>query len=147
MIVRGPDLLNPGDDGLGTNRDAMGMKPRLGEVCGSGRIADGHVNVPPVGGGDETAVGPGRPGDSGEGATSAKLDDRLPGACLECSVVAEGFVAELVDTAEKRTRGSLGRTERMKEWVEETADGSVPHGVVAMDVEKLAARAVKAVEE
>ncbi len=104
LLVRGPDLLNPGDAGLGTNRDTMGMKHRLGEVCGSGRIADGHVNVPPVDGGDETAVGPGRSGDSGEGATCAKLGDRLPGAFLECSVVTEGFVAELLDMAGERTR-------------------------------------------
>ena len=43
-------------------------------------------------------------GVSGEGATGAKLADRLPGACLEGSVVADGFDAELVDAA-----GGVGR--------------------------------------
>ena len=59
-----------------------------------GGIADGHIiDVPPVGGGDETAVGPGQC----EGATGAKVGDRLPGVDLEGSVVASGFVAEVGD--------------------------------------------------
>ncbi len=50
-----------------------------------------------------------------------------------------------------RTRGSLGRFERMEVWVEETARRRsmvvrVQDGMMAMDIEKLAARAVKAVE-
>ena len=48
---------------------------------GGGRVADGHVGVPPIDGGDEAAVGSGRSGVPGEGATGAKVGgDRLPGA-------------------------------------------------------------------
>ena len=53
------------------------------------------MDLPPDGGGDETAVGPGRSRVPGEGATGAKVGDRLPGADLEGSVVAPGFVAEV----------------------------------------------------
>ena len=48
----------------------------------------------------------------------------MPGADLEGSVVASVFVAEVDDAGvvgRGSTRGSLGRTERMEEWVEETA--------------------------
>ena len=49
-----------------------------------------------------------------------------------------------------RTRGSLGRTEKMEEWVGgnglEEVDGHVLDGMMAMDVEELAAKAVKAME-
>ena len=70
---------------------------RSGDVGGRGGIADCHIGVSPVGGGDEAAVGPGRSRDPGEGATGAKVGDRLPGADLEGSVVASGFVAEVGD--------------------------------------------------
>jgi hypothetical protein len=59
---------------------------------------------------DETAVGPGRSRVPGEGTTGAKVGDRLPGADLEDSVVAPGFVAEISDACVGSTRGSLGRT-------------------------------------
>ncbi len=55
-------------------------------------------------------------------ATDAKVGDRLPGADLKACVVALGFVAEVGDAGVVgrggSTRGSLGRTERMEEWVE-----------------------------
>jgi hypothetical protein len=52
-------------------------------VGAGGGIADGHIiDVPPVGGGDETAVGPGRSRVLGKSATGAKVRDRLPGADL-----------------------------------------------------------------
>ena len=61
----------------------MGIERRSGKVGGRGGIADGHIDdVPPVGGGDETAVGPGRIRVPGEGVTGAKVGDRLPGADL-----------------------------------------------------------------
>ncbi len=53
----------------------------------------------------ETAVGPGRSRVPGAGATGAKVGDRLPGADLEGSVVASGFVAEVGDA------GVVGRGE------------------------------------
>ena len=83
----------------------MGVEHRSGKVGGRGGIADGLIDVPPVGGGDETAVGPARSRVPGEGATGAKVGDRLPGADLECSVVAPGLVAEVGDA------GVVGRRE------------------------------------
>ncbi len=53
----------------------MGVKHRSGEVGGRGEIADCHIDVSPVGGGDETAVGPGRSTVPGEGATGAKVGE------------------------------------------------------------------------
>ena len=84
------------------------------------------------------------------GATDAKVGDRLPGADLEACVVAAPRASSqrsvtLVWLAGRSVRGSLGRTERMEEWVEEKVYGCVPHGMVAVDVEELAAGAVKAV--
>ncbi len=61
-LACGPDWLDPGDASSWEDRVAMGIKHRLGEVGRGGGVADGHVNVPPVGGGDETAVGPGQSG-------------------------------------------------------------------------------------
>jgi hypothetical protein len=56
----------------------VGVEHRFGEVGGGGRIADGHVDVPPDGGGNEAAVSSGRPRVPSEGATGVKqLGDRL----------------------------------------------------------------------
>ena len=74
-----------------------GVEHWSGEVGGRSGIADGHIDVSRVGGGYETAVGPGRSRVLGEGATGAKVGDRLPGVDLEGSVVASGFVAEVGD--------------------------------------------------
>ncbi len=75
----------------------MGIEHRSGEVGRGGGVADGHVDIPPVGGGDEATVGSGQSRVPGEGATGEKVGDRLPGADLEGSVVAPGFVAEVGD--------------------------------------------------
>ncbi len=83
----------------------VGIEHGLGEVDRGGGVADGHVDVPTVGGGDEAAVGLGRSRDPGEGATGAKIGDGLPGADLEGSVVAAGFIAEFSDA------GVVGRRE------------------------------------
>ncbi len=104
-LACGPDLLDPGDASSWEDRDAVGIEHRSGKVGGRGGIADGHIDIPPVGGGDETAVGPGQSRVPGEGATGAKVGDRLPGADLEGSVVALGFVAEVGDA------GVVGRGE------------------------------------
>ena len=40
----------------------MGVEHRLGEVSESGRIADGHIDVPTVGVVEKATVGPGRSG-------------------------------------------------------------------------------------
>ena len=100
-----PDLLDPGDASSWEDRVAVGIEHRSGEVGRGGGVADGHIDIPPVGGGDETAVGPGQFRVPGEGATGAKVGDRLPGADLKGSVVASGFVAEVGDA------GVVGRGE------------------------------------
>ena len=53
LLVRGPHLLDPRDASswLLGGRVTVGVENRYGEV--------GHIDVPPVGSGDETAVGPG----------------------------------------------------------------------------------------
>ena len=104
-LACGPDLLDPGDASSWEDRVAVGIERRSGKVGGRGGIADGHIDIPPVGGGDETAVGPGQSRVPGEGATGAKVGDRLPGADLEACVVAPGFVAEVGDA------GVVGRGE------------------------------------
>ena len=97
--------MDPGDASSWKDRVAVGVENRSGEVGGRGGIADCHINVSPVGGGDETVVGPGGSRVPGEGATGAKVGDRLPGADLEGRVVAPGFVAEVGDA------GVVGRRE------------------------------------
>ena len=73
LFVCGPDLLDPRDVSSWEDRVTMGAENRSGEVGRRGGIADGHIDVPPVGGGDETAVGPGRSRVPDEGATGAKV--------------------------------------------------------------------------
>ena len=56
-------------------------------------------------------------------ATGAKVGDKVSGVNLEVGVVAIGFVAEVKeagDVAVERTRGSLGRSERMEVLVDGT---------------------------
>ena len=98
-------ILDPRDASSWENRVTVGVEDRSEEVGGRGGIADTHIDVPPVGGGDETAVGPGQSKVPGKGVTGAKVGDRLLGADLEGSVVAPGFVAEVGDT------GIVGRRE------------------------------------
>ena len=94
-LACGPDLLDPGDASSWEDRAAVGIEHRSGKVGGRGGIADCHIDVPTVGGGDETAVGSGQSGVPGKGPTGAKVGDGLPGADLEGSVVTAGFVAEV----------------------------------------------------
>ena len=95
-LVSGPDLLDPGDASSWEDRVAVGIEHRLGEEVGrGGGVADGHIDVPTVGGGDEATVGSGQSVVPGEGPTGAKVGDGLPGADLQGSVVAAVFVAEV----------------------------------------------------
>ncbi len=94
-LVCGPDLLDPGNASSREDRVAVGIEHRSGEVGRGGGVADGHVDVPPVGGGDEATVGSGQSGVPDKGPTGAKVGDGLPGADLEGSDVAAGFVAEV----------------------------------------------------
>ncbi len=92
------------------------------EVSRGGGVADGHIDVPTVGGGDEATVGLGQSVVPGEGPTGAKVGDGLPGADLQGSVVAAGFVAEVGGAGVVGRREYEGLlTERMEVWVEETA--------------------------
>ena len=82
----------------------MEIEHRLGGVGRGGGVADGHVDVPTVDGGDKAAVGSSQ-SVPGEGSTGTKVGDGLPGADLEGSAVATGFVAEVGDA------GVVGRRE------------------------------------
>ena len=68
-LACGLDLLDPGDTSSWEDRVAVGIEHRLGKVGRGGGVADGHVDVPTIGGGDEAAVGSGQSGVPGEGAT------------------------------------------------------------------------------
>ncbi len=59
LFVRNLDLLDPRDTSSWEERITVGVENKSGEVGRRGGIADGHNDVPPVGGGDKTAVGPG----------------------------------------------------------------------------------------
>ena len=59
VLISGSELMDPGDARHGSNENAVRVKHRLGEVGGSGRLADGHVL--PGGGGDEATIGLGDP--------------------------------------------------------------------------------------
>ena len=97
-LACGPDLLDPGDASSWEDSVAVGIEHRLGEVDRGGGVADGHFDVPTVGGGDEATVGSGQSGVPEKGPTGAKVGDGFPGADLEGSVVAAGFVAEVGGT-------------------------------------------------
>jgi hypothetical protein len=147
LFPLGPDLLDPRDASGWKDRVAVGVENRSGEVGERGGIADCHINVSPVGGGDETAVGPGRSRVPGEGATGAKSETDCRGPIWRVELwprASSQRSVTLVLSAGGSSRGSLGRTDRMEVWVEETALRRSM--VVAVDVEKLAAGAVKAVE-
>ena len=68
-----PEHASSWEDGV-----AVGIEHRLGKVGRGDRVADGQSGV------------------LGKGSTGAKVGDGLPGADLEGSVVAAGFVAEVV---------------------------------------------------
>ncbi len=86
----------------------MGVSDAAQEIGGGGGIAAGDIDVPPVGGGDEPAVGLGLSRIAGEGAASAEVLHGLPAAA---SSRREG---KLVSSVGGRTRGSLGKTEMME---------------------------------
>jgi hypothetical protein len=84
------------------------------------RIAVDHVNVLTVGlGDDEAAVGPSRAGVSGAGATDYR--GLIWRVVLWPMASSSQSPWTRVVSAGEMTRGSLGRTERMEVWVEETA--------------------------
>ncbi len=91
----------------------MGVSDAAQGIGEGGGIAAGDVDVPPVGGGDEPAVGAGLFRIAGEGAASPEVLHGLPGGGPNGGVVSGGVVPERGETG-GRTRGSLGKTERME---------------------------------
>jgi hypothetical protein len=113
-----------------------------------GGIAAGDVDVPPVGGGDEPAVGVGLSRIAGEGAAEV-----LHGLPPNRGVVSGGVVPERGETGVvggRKDKGLLGEDRedggvRRSDGVEQV-DGGIANGIMAVDVEKLTGRAVKAVK-
>jgi hypothetical protein len=71
----------------------------------------GDVDVPPVGGGDESAVGAGLSRIAGEGAARAEVLHGLPGGGPNGGVVSGGIVPERGETGvvgRKKDKGLLG---------------------------------------
>jgi hypothetical protein len=144
--AQGPWIASPG---MERARVAVGVSDAAQRIDEGGGIAAGDVDVSSVGGGDdEPAVGASMSGIAGEGAARAEVLHGLPGGrsewrCCErryrpgergnwCRRWEEGREAPWEDGD---VRGSDGV---------EQVDGSIANGVVAVDVEELTGRAVKA---
>jgi hypothetical protein len=118
-----------------------------------GGIAAGGVHVPPVGGGDEPAVGASLSRIAGEGAARAEVLHGLPGGGPNGGVVSGGIVPERGETGVVGGRKDKGLLRedgedggvRGSDGVEQ-GDGGIANGIVAVDVEELTGRVVKAVK-
>ena len=127
----------------------MGVLDAAQGIGEGGGIAAGDVDVPPVGGGDEPAVGAGLSRIAGEGAAEV-----LHGLPPNGGVVSGGVVPERGETGVvggRKDKGLLGEDRedggvRRSDGVEQEVDGGIANGIVAMDVEELTGRAVKAVK-
>ena len=86
----------------------MGVPDAAHGIGGGGRIAAGDVDVTPVGCGDEPAVGTSLSRVAGESCTDCRGAVRMEVLWAAASSRSEG---KLVSS---RTRGSLGKTERME---------------------------------
>ena len=96
---------------------AVGVSDAAQGVGGGGGIATGEIDVPPIGGGDELAVGASLSRIAGEGGARAEVLHGLPGGGPNGGVVSGGLVPERDETVSSvggRTRGFLGKTERME---------------------------------
>ncbi len=132
----------------------MGVSDAAQQGIGEGGgIAAGDVDVPPVGGGgDEPAVGAGLSRIAGEGA-SAEVLHGLPGGGPNGGVVSGGVVPERGETGvvggrkdkgllrEDREDGGVRRSDGV-----EQVDGAIANGIVAVYMEELTGRAIKAVK-
>ena len=96
----------------------MGVSDAAQGIDEGGGIAACDVDVLPVGGGgggDETAVGASLSRITGEGAALTEVLHRLPGGSPNGGVVSGSVVPEkLMSSVGGRTRGFLGKTERME---------------------------------
>ena len=77
-------------------------------IGGGGGIAPGDVDVSPVGGGDETAIGASLSRIAGEGADCAEVLHGLPGGGPNGSVVGGGLVPERGVIGGRNDEGLLG---------------------------------------
>ena len=131
----------------------MGVPDAAQGIGGGGGIAAGDIDVPPVGGGDEPAVGAGLSRIAGEGTASAEFLHGLPGGSPNGGVVSGGVVPERGEAGVvggRKDKGLLGEDRddggvRRSDGVEQV-DGGIANGIVAVDVEELTGRAVKAVK-
>ena len=131
----------------------MGVPDAAQGICGGGGIAAGNVDVPPVGCGDEPAVGASLSRVAGEGAACAEVLHGLPGGGPNGGVVGGGLVPERGETGViggRKDEGLLGEDGedggvRGGDGVEQV-DGGIANGIVAVDVEELTGRTVEAVE-
>jgi hypothetical protein len=129
-----------------------GRRGGLGCRAG-GEIAVGYVDVSPVGGGDQPAVGASLSGIAGKGAACAVVLHGLPEGGPNGGVVSGGLVPERGKSGViggRKDEGLLGGDGedggvRGSDGVEQV-DGGIANGVVAVDVEELNGRAVEAVE-
>ncbi len=95
----------------------MGVPDAAQGIGGCGGITAGDVDVSPVGGGDEPAVGASLSRVAGEGAACAKVLHGLPGAVrmeVLWAAASSRSKGKLVSSVGGRARGSLGKTERME---------------------------------
>ncbi len=131
----------------------MGVSDAAQGIDESGGIAAGDVGVPPVGGGDETAVGASLSRIAGEGAARAEVLHGLPGGGPNGGVVSGSVVPKRGETGVvggRKDEGLLGEDGedggvRGSDGVEQV-DGGIANGIVAVDAKKLTGRAVKAVK-
>ena len=131
----------------------MGVPDAAQGIGGGGGIAAGDIDVPPVGGGDEPAVGAGLSRIAGEGAASAEVLYGLPGGGPNGGVVSGGVVPERGEAGVvggRKDKGLLGEDRddggvRGSDGVEQV-NGGIANGIVAVDIEELTGRIVEAVE-
>ncbi len=115
----------------------MGVSDAAQGIGEGGGIAAVDVDVPPVGGGDETAVGASLSRIAGEGAARAEVLHELPGGGPNGGVVSGGVVPERGETGVvggRKDEGLLWEYEedggvRGGDGVEQV-DGDIANGIV-----------------
>ena len=142
-LGRGPERKGPREPG-DRERVAVGVPDAAQGIGRGGGIAAGDVDVLPVGGGDEPAVGAGLSRIAGEGPACAEVLHGLPGGGPKGGVVGGGFIPERWETGivgGRENEGLLGKDGedggvRGGDGVEQV-DGGVADGIVAVNVEEL----------
>ena len=122
-LVCGPDLLDPEDASSWEDRVAVRIEQRLGEVDRGGGVANGHVYINYIYRRLVEVMKPQSTRVDPEFRAKARLVRKSEKDCLGpiWRVVLWPRPSSQSSQAGVSTRGSLGRTERMDVWVEETA--------------------------